>query len=106
MWGDRRNMQQVLINLVLNALEFSLAGVASISRASHELAESFGTFVQVDPKVTRLPDGVGLGLATSRDLTAGKGGDLVAKSQEGAGSSITFTLPARAPADVNRLLSW
>ncbi len=61
--------------------------------------------MQVDPKFTRPQDGVGLGLAISRDLALGMGGDLVAESQEGVGSSFTLTLPGRAPADVNRLVS-
>ena len=122
-WGDREKMQQVLINLVSNAIKFTPAGgridvkcepsgenvTIRISDTGkgipHEkLVEIFDPFVQVDPKFTRPQDGVGLGLAISRDLAVGMGGDLVAESQEGVGSVFTLTLPARAPAGVNRLV--
>ena len=56
------------------------------------LAEIFEPFVQLDSKLTRAQDGVGLGLAISRDLARGMGGDLTAQSQVGVGSQFTLTL--------------
>ena len=56
-------------------------------------AEIFDPFVQVNPKYSRPQDGVGLGLAISRDLARGMGGDLTAESVEGVGSSFALTLP-------------
>ena len=117
-WGDREKVQQVLINLVSNAIKFTprggridvhceASGANVIIRISdtgkgipHEkLAEIFDPFVQVDPKFTRPQDGVGLGLAISRDLAVGMGGDLSADSQEGVGSVFTLTLPTQATSE-------
>ena len=56
----------------------------------------FEPFVQVDAQLTRTQDGVGLGLSISRDLARGMGGDLVAESRVGKGSTFTLTLASRA----------
>jgi signal transduction histidine kinase len=48
--------------------------------------------VQVDQRLTRPHEGVGLGLAISRDLARGMGGDLTAESTAGVGSEFTLTL--------------
>jgi signal transduction histidine kinase len=65
--------------------------------APEKLATIFEPFVQVDQRLTRSHDGVGLGLAISRELARGMGGDLVAESTPGAGSTFTLVLPrARA----------
>ena len=59
------------------------------------LAQVFEPFVQVDRHKT--PDGqqgVGLGLAISRDLARGMVGDLAAESTPGVGSTFTLALPA------------
>ena len=53
----------------------------------------FEPFVQADQRLTRAHAGVGLGLAISRDLARGMGGDLRAKSQLGRGSTFVLTLP-------------
>src|SRR3712207_8832913 len=52
----------------------------------------FRSFVQVDRKLSRPGDGVGLGLAISRDLARAMGGDLTAESEVGVGSVFTLTL--------------
>ena len=49
--------------------------------------------MQVDPTLTRTQEGMGLGLAISRDLARGMGGDLTVTSTPGAGSTFTVTLP-------------
>jgi signal transduction histidine kinase len=57
----------------------------------------FDPFVQVDARYTRTRDGVGLGLAISRDLARGMGGNLaLTRSAEEVGSTFTLTLPLSA----------
>ena len=63
-----------------------------IPRAKHEAV--FEPFVQVHVGPTRPADGAGLGLAISRDLARGMGGDLRVRSAEGKGSTFTLTLVA------------
>jgi signal transduction histidine kinase len=58
-----------------------------------KLESIFEPFVQVDAKHTRAAEGVGLGLAISRDLARGMGGELRAESEVGVGSTLILTLP-------------
>jgi PAS domain S-box-containing protein len=116
--ADAEKLQQVLLNLLSNAVKFTEPGgrvrvacapapdgrvaitVADTGRgiAADQLARVFEPFVQVDQGLTREGGGVGLGLAISRDLARGMGGDLSAESRPGAGSVFTLTLPGGAPA--------
>jgi len=66
---------------------------------AEQLGRIFEPFVQVDRHLTHdSQQGVGLGLAISRDLARQMGGDLSAESAEGAGSTFTLSLPL-APDD-------
>lgn len=110
--ADSEKLQQILLNLITNAMKFTNAGGkisidcklsdtevsmtvsdTGVGIASDKLAMIFEPFVQVDAKLTRVQDGVGLGLAISRELARGMGGDLSAVSKQGVGSAFTLTLP-------------
>jgi signal transduction histidine kinase len=111
--ADREKLQQILLNLLSNAIKFTEPGgevrvtyargedkiaiaVADlgIGIAPDKVAKIFEPFVQVDQRLTRPHEGVGLGLAISRDLARAMGGDLTALSELGHGSQFTLTLPA------------
>jgi signal transduction histidine kinase len=64
--------------------------------APEKLEMIFEPFVQVNKQFTR-DEGVGLGLAISRDLARMMCGELTAESEVGVGSVFTLTLPRRQP---------
>ncbi|MEO7083492.1 MAG: GAF domain-containing sensor histidine kinase [Gemmatimonadaceae bacterium] len=67
---------------------------SGIGISPSDLEAIFNPFVQVNRRLTSSDSGVGLGLAISRDLARGMGGDLTVESRVGAGSTFTLTLPA------------
>ena len=113
--GDPTRLRQILVSLLSNAVKFTEHGevlVAARSEAQPDgrvmllvevtdtgigvpadrMGRLFRSFSQVDTSTTRVYGGTGLGLAISRRLANAMGGDLVAQSQPGVGS--TFRLSA------------
>jgi PAS domain S-box-containing protein len=120
-WADREKTHQILINLVSNAVKFTKPGGritiecdADDSRVhchvrdtgegipAEKLSSIFEPFVQVKTGFTREHEGVGLGLAISRDLARMMHGDLTVASTIGVGSRFTLSLPRRASASAGR----
>ena len=111
--ADREKMQQILLNLLTNAMKFTPPGGevaveagpaadgtllvsvrdSGIGIPPEMLERIFEAFVQVDGTQTRSSEGTGLGLAISRDLARGMGGDLRAESEVGRGSTFLLSLP-------------
>ncbi|NBX03569.1 MAG: response regulator [Alphaproteobacteria bacterium] len=109
--GDPARLQQVVQNLVSNALKFTSKGSVSVnvSRDGNSLTVAvtdtgigipddklgviFEKFTQADTSVTRKYGGTGLGLAISRELVAMMGGKMQVTSRLGQGSTFSFTLP-------------
>jgi PAS domain S-box-containing protein len=109
--GDRIQLQQVLLNLLLNGME-ALRGVtdrprALIVRSQPEEAAAIRVGVQdvgpgIAPQdleriftafVSTKPDGLGMGLAISRSIIEAHGGRLWATPNDGPGATVQFTLP-------------
>jgi signal transduction histidine kinase len=118
--GDPQRVDQILLNLVSNAIKFTEPGGharlscalqdgdgagwvclrvedSGIGIAPEQLERIFEPFVQVESGYTRRHEGAGLGLAISRRFARWMGGDLTVESTPGAGSVFTLWLPA-APA--------
>jgi signal transduction histidine kinase len=109
---DRRKFNLILSNLLSNASKFTPEGgkirvegkvgegeVAvsvrdtGIGIPAKERERIFAPFYQVEDSLTRTHGGLGLGLAIVRSAVATCGGRIWVESEEGAGSTFSFTLP-------------
>lgn len=109
--GDDRRLQQVLLNLVSNALKFTTVGQVQLTVSPQEdgvrfsvqdtgagiapqrLSAIFDAYVQASPNTARGSGGTGLGLPISRHLVALLGGTLQVSSVLGEGAEFHFVLP-------------
>ena len=114
--GDRVQIQQVLLNLIVNGCHAMNDGNGEERRLvlRTEARDGDGVLVTVsdrgagilpgdlerifEPFFTTHAGGMGLGLAVCRSIIGAHGGKLWASNNEGAGASFHFTLPARASA--------
>lgn len=111
-FGDQRRVEQILINLLGNAVKFSEKGVIGVSCSlktkqvlfqvkdngigidEKNREEIFKPFRQVDSGLTRQYEGTGLGLSICKKLVDKMGGAIWLESEPGKGSIFSFTLLA------------
>jgi signal transduction histidine kinase len=109
--ADKARVQQILLNVVGNAIKFTKYGFVRLSVKTDaenvvfevtdsgagipksELGTIFKAFYQVDSTATRRAGGTGMGLAISQNLAELHGGTLTVTSKLEEGSCFTLTLP-------------
>jgi two-component system, LuxR family, sensor kinase FixL len=115
-WGDRVQLQQVLLNLLVNALD-AFAGNLTKSPLVTLSARPVGATVEVtvsdngpgipedkilhvfEPFFSTKPKGLGMGLAISQNIITSHGGRLWAKNNEEGGVTLNIALPSAKGVD-------
>lgn len=110
--GDQVRVDQILLNLLSNAIKYTATGgritvrcAVSAKTASITVTDTgrgvppekhesiFEPFVQLGRSLSSAHEGMGLGLAISRELARAMNGDVTVSSKVGKGSTFTLTLP-------------
>lgn len=113
-WGDPSRLQQVVDNLVSNAIKFTDCGgeIDVIGEekgdflqvsvrdtgpglSSEEQSKVFDMFYQADASTRRSAGGAGLGLAIARGIVNMHGGQIMVQSEKGQGATFTFLIPRK-----------
>ncbi len=118
--GDAVRLRQIVAQLLGNAIKFTSEGEVELRAQAHsdgpdrctltiqvrdtgvgippdQLDRVFESFGQLETGLGRRYPGLGLGLATVRQLLRLMGGDIEVESQEGRGSTFTIRIPLRVP---------
>jgi PAS domain S-box-containing protein len=118
-WLDQTRLRQVLFNLIGNAVKFTSTGSVSVELSYSEQPDRlsvvvrdtgpgipvgranrlFKRFSQLSDKGDRAYAGAGLGLAISKGIVEGLGGEISVESAPGEGSAFSFWLPAAREAE-------
>jgi signal transduction histidine kinase len=119
--GDRDRLEQVLINLISNAVKFTQQGAITcrVEPVAQELVVSvidqgigiapedqvlvFEKFRQVGDTLTGKPKGTGLGLSICKEIVTHHGGRMWLRSELGVGSAFFFSLPLKNTLDESGL---
>ena len=111
--GDRKSLEQVMVNLLDNAIKYTQqggrVGVSASARSGEikvdvrdtgigipkaDIPRIFERFYRVDKARSREVGGTGLGLAIVKHIIQGLNGNVRVQSEQGKGSTFSFTLKA------------
>lgn len=113
-WADAAMLQQMVYNLIMNAIRYTAAGNITVTAgraenavsiavtdtgvgiAAEDLEHIFDYFYRVDPARAKQSGGTGLGLALVRQMALAHGGQVYAVSVLGQGSTFSLKLPLNA----------